>query len=266
MKQIKVIHIDDDSLILTDTRLMLSNFDEIDYIGGFNSLPSALTEIINTSPDVIFLDVKLENTVAFNIVNLNNLKAQIVFLTGYPEFAFNAYEVGAVHYILKPATKADFQKAIEIAKKNMQHSEVVNLNSVMATIQTPEVKTNGFGRVTIFTAGKTYIETDKNIEYFMADGSNTKFYLADKSEISSGRLLKYYREQLQANALFFEISRSAIINLNWVKVLVRDKYKLFVEMHNGNLIPVSKFKKKALIQMLKSDRFVNDVSPENIEG
>lgn len=245
-KRIKTIHIDDDSEILNETEKTLQIFSEIDYLGGFSSIEEAYETIEKQQPDLIILDMELGSSISFTEIELRKIKAQIVVLSGHSEYAINAFQFNAVHYILKPSRISDFQIAIEKVKENLDRS---NQNENL--LSTNKSGTNLPKRIVIGTAGKTFVEPVENIIYIEADASISLIHLADERVITSGKIIKFYKEQFSDFYEFMEISRSAIVNLNHVKVVIRDKNKMSVKMSNGEILSVSVNSKEELLSRLE---------------
>lgn len=70
--------------------------------------------------DLIFMDVELPDGTCFNILDQVEIKTPIVFLTGYNQYAIDAFGVNSLDYILKPLTEEKlarcFKKFIRIEK------------------------------------------------------------------------------------------------------------------------------------------------------
>ena len=73
------------------------------------------------SPDLLFLDVQMPEMDGFAV--LQSLPADslpaIVFVTAYDEYAFKAFEVNAVDYLLKPLEPERFQAALQRVRERL---------------------------------------------------------------------------------------------------------------------------------------------------
>ncbi|MDE7285047.1 MAG: response regulator, partial [Lachnospiraceae bacterium] len=57
--------------------------------------------------DILLLDIEMEEMTGVELakkVRQGNDAVQIVFITGYPDFIAEGYEVSALHYLMKPVS------------------------------------------------------------------------------------------------------------------------------------------------------------------
>lgn len=66
----------------------------------------------NTPPDLLFLDIQLEDGDAFTLLNKVNTRCPIVFTTAHKEFALTAFNYNSIGYLLKPYRVDDLEKTI----------------------------------------------------------------------------------------------------------------------------------------------------------
>ncbi len=67
----------------------------------------------NPHPDLVFMDVQLDDGLCFEIFESVVLKSPVVFTTAYDEYALRAFRVNSIDYILKPMTVEAVQRAVE---------------------------------------------------------------------------------------------------------------------------------------------------------
>lgn len=68
--------------------------------------------------DVILLDIKLDNVNGIEVakkIRDRNSKTNIIFITAYKEYVFDAFDVRAFNYILKPIDENRLKKIIKLA-------------------------------------------------------------------------------------------------------------------------------------------------------
>lgn len=69
---------------------------------------------INTfKPDLVFLDIQMPGFTGFEVIQRLEEMPQIIFSTAYDQYAFKAFEVHAVDYLLKPFKQERFDESIE---------------------------------------------------------------------------------------------------------------------------------------------------------
>lgn len=76
--------------------------------------------------DVVLLDIEMpgENGVELaKKIRRENDRIQIVFITGYPDFIAEGYEVGALHYLMKPVSRQKLGEVLSRAAEKLQREE-----------------------------------------------------------------------------------------------------------------------------------------------
>ncbi len=73
----------------------------------------------NTLPDLIFLDIQLNDGYGFDILDGLEDHPPVIFTTAYNEFAIRGFKYNGLDYLLKPIVKEDLKKALEKFKKNI---------------------------------------------------------------------------------------------------------------------------------------------------
>lgn len=95
-------------------------------------------------PDIILMDIKLPGQNGMQItqqLRKNGSEGQFIFITAYEEYVFKAFEVDAVHYILKPVQAPQLYSALDKAMKRRIHcSEKVLLINNGSTVSRIPIK------------------------------------------------------------------------------------------------------------------------------
>lgn len=68
---------------------------------------------VNTPPDLVFMDIQLEDGISFEIFDLLEIKIPVIFTTAYDEYALRAFKVNSVDYLLKPIALEELRKAVD---------------------------------------------------------------------------------------------------------------------------------------------------------
>jgi DNA-binding LytR/AlgR family response regulator len=77
----------------------------------------------NPAPDLVFMDIQLEDGISFEIFEAIKLQAPVIFTTAYDEYAIRAFKVNSVDYLLKPIDEEDLKKAIQKFRKIFDETE-----------------------------------------------------------------------------------------------------------------------------------------------
>ena len=225
------------------------NFMIIKIIGEGFSIIDGINIITVKKPEVVFLDIRLENDLFFEMLEqLDFSIPKLVFISAQENYAVKAFKHNAIDFILKPI---DFNaiilavykviKRIEM-ERSFQQKKIENINILNSF--TPA---NDY--VAIASLDKIELILMSDIIYCQAEGKYTNFFLLNGKKIMSSKNLGEYSTILDGN-YFFRIHHSYIINLRQVsKILKKDGY--FCEFSNGVMLPVSKRRQEDFNKFIK---------------
>ena len=74
-------------------------------------------------PDILFLDIQMpgkDGMEIARIVRRNNKDMILIFVTAVEEYVFQAFDVGAFHYLVKPFSDAKFEEVVKRAIKTIE--------------------------------------------------------------------------------------------------------------------------------------------------
>lgn len=100
---LKVLIVDDEAPARRELRAQLKQYDFVQVVGEAAGAEEAL-ELIRALPyDVVFLDIEMPGLDGMALARqLGAGGPKVVFTTAYPQYAVDAFEVGAAGYLLKP--------------------------------------------------------------------------------------------------------------------------------------------------------------------
>jgi two-component system LytT family response regulator len=245
---IKVVIIDDEISGRNVIRQYLSLYCEnVEIIGEADSVKSGTELLTNESPDIVFLDIQMQDGTGFNILEaLPERNFKVIFVTSFDQFALKAIKFCAADYILKPVDPDEFVEAVERVQADLEKQN-------LADNRIDEMLTNmsNFSKVGLPTAdGVKFVKVD-DIVRCEADGSYTTVFMNDGDKILISKNLKTY-EELFVDNKFLRVHKSHLINISHV-----DKYVNSggdggsVVMSDGSTVEVSRRKKDELLALMK---------------
>ena len=245
---IKVVIIDDEISGRNVIRQYLSLYCEnVEIIGEADSVKSGTELLTNESPDIVFLDIQMQDGTGFNILEaLPERNFKVIFVTSFDQFALKAIKFCAADYILKPVDPDEFVEAVERVQADLEKQN-------LADNRIDEMLTNmsNFSKVGLPTAdGVKFVKVD-DIVRCEADGSYTTVFMNDGDKILISKNLKTY-EELFVDNKFLRVHKSHLINISHV-----DKYVNSggdggsVVMSDGSTVEVSRCKKDELLALMK---------------
>ena len=238
--------IDDIKLARETLKADLSDYcPEIKLIGEADSVVSGLKLLKQEKPDILFLDIELEDGIGFDIIELlgDQLDSKVIFTTASNEYAIKAFQVAAVDYLLKPVDPELLVAAVQKAKSGPDASKS------QMNLLTEELKSeNQSSKIALHTMDKIVISDIKDIVRCEASGNYTTFYLINGEKVMVTKTLKEY-DELLSDHQFIRTHQSHLANANLIKEYVKTEggYLLMVDESN---VPVSVRKRSEVIQYL----------------
>ncbi len=232
----KTLIVDDEPIARRVLREELEQFPEIQIVGEAEDGGEALRQIALLQPDLVFLDLQMPGLGGFDVVR--NLKGGrlpiIVIVTAFDQHAIEAFEAGAVDYLLKPVNEARLRKAVERAAalqgKPLQVAEhVANIAS-----------TDQAGRKIVGRAGEEYFLLDPDeVLAFQAEGELV-WIVTPKRRLLAAHSLKALETRLGPTP-FHRVHRNAIVNVNHVrKMSALSSQRWLLTLSNQQQLTVSK--------------------------
>jgi two-component system, LytTR family, response regulator len=227
--------------------LLKAHCPEVEIIGEANSVPAALAVIPASSPDLVLLDISINDKTAFDLLNdLDSIDFQIIFITAWDNHAVQAFKYSAVDYLLKPVDAADLQKAIKkVVKKSYEKEVMQNLKVLQENIHTLQLSQQKMAVPTVH--GLSFILL-KDILRLEAKGPCTIIYLSNNEQITSTRIIREYEELLPGN-IFYRVHNTHIINLNKVQNYHKGRGG-YVLMEDGTSIEVAFRRREDFLKQL----------------
>ncbi|GLR20023.1 LytR/AlgR family response regulator transcription factor [Portibacter lacus] len=211
----KVLIIEDEAPAVNRLKEMLAKTSrEIEVVEVKDGIQSSV-EYLRTSPsvDLIFMDIQLSDGLSFNIFSKVEIDIPIIFTTAYSQYAFKAFKVSSIDYLLKPIEQEDLNNAI------LKLEKFTSQNISPQVIKTIETALNGHNykqRFLIKNGGRlSFVKTDQ-INYFFSDSGLTFV----QSGPNKKHILEETLDQLESSldpGLFFRINRKFILNINAIE-------------------------------------------------
>jgi two-component system, LytTR family, response regulator len=245
------IIIDDENMARALLRNILQEVaPNVTILAECDDLPSGIKAIQKHKPDIVFLDIEMPGHSGLTILEFFNdedVNFDIVFTTGYSEYAIQAFKLSATDYLLKPINPETLQKTVERIFKNdiktkTQQYKVLQ-NNLSSNVET------GDKCIVVNLTGSTRFIKIKDIVLLEADGSYCKIHLLNNEKLTTSKNLKFYEEALEGFPLFFRSHKSNIINLKYVIEFNKSEGEIVLE--NKLIALISSEKYDLLIERMK---------------
>ena len=206
----RVLIIDDEPLARRGVVHRLRRYKDVEIAGECGDGPSAVKMILEQSPDVVFLDIQMPGMDGFEVLCAlprERLPA-VIFLTAYEQHVLRAFDVHALHYLLKPVDDTRFAAAVSRARDLVDHTLKADMaQQVMKMLD--GVSDRYISRFTVQTGSRIQIVTAEDVEWIGAAGDYVELHVNGGSFLLRETMASL--EQRLDPAKFLRIHRSRIV-------------------------------------------------------
>jgi len=243
---INALIIDDEAncIELVSNLIELSD-SKIKIIATANSVETGYRAILEHKPDLVFLDVQMQDGTGFDLLNrLNGIALKVIFITAHEQFAINAFKYSAIDYLLKPISPIDFMTALNKVKETISNDDLrLQLKTLSYNIIQSTNK-----KIVLKTLDKIYAVQASDIIRMESEGSYTTVYLVDGKKVTVSKLIKDFEELLSENG-FIRVHQSHLINMSHLFYYEKSEHMVF--MKDESSVPVSSRKKEQVMKLIQ---------------
>ncbi len=213
----KTLIADDEPIARRVLREELEAIPEVKIVGEAENGKQALQQIAELQPDLVFLDLHMPVMGGFEVVRKlsGGHLPVVVIVTAFDQHAIEAFEAGAVDYLLKPVGEERLRKAVERARNLHQNPlQIANDVANIAAAALPDKSVSGrkiVGRI----GGEYFLLDADEILAFQAEGELVWIVTA-KQRLLATQTLRVIEDRLKGQQ-FERVHRNAIVNANHVR-------------------------------------------------
>jgi DNA-binding LytR/AlgR family response regulator len=192
-------------------RILISLDNSIEIVGIADSVEASISFLTqHPTPDLIFSDIQLADSICFEIFNRVKVKSPVVFCTAFDEYLMEAFDTNAISYILKPINVKKVGAALNKFKemKLMFEPEQNNINiqhvasELKLAYKNTLLVTQGDKIVPIPVKNIAFLYLDKTIVKIATLNRENYFFASSLDEV----------ERMLDPSLFYRANRQFIIN------------------------------------------------------
>jgi two-component system LytT family response regulator len=247
---LRTLVVDDEPVARKVLREELESIGDVEIVGEADNGVSALEQIAARRPDLVLLDLQMPGMGGLEVVRKirggANLPA-IVIVTAYDKYALEAFDAGAVDYLLKPIGQERLAEAVERARR-ITGREAVERLAHLQEIADPA--SGPLPRKIVGKVGEEYFLLNAGEIYaFQADG-DIVWIVTAKRKYMATQTLKVLEQRL-ASSSFQRIHRNALVNVDHVrKMSALSSQRWLITLSNDQEFIASKRQARSVRQLL----------------
>jgi two-component system, LytTR family, response regulator len=248
---LKTLIVDDEPIARKVLREELESIRDVEVVGEAENGAAALDQIQQHRPDLVLLDLQMPLMGGLDVVR--NLKSGthipvIVIVTAFDSYAIQAFEAGAIDYLLKPVGPDRLAKAIERARR-VTGKEAVEKLARLQEIAEPSAGERV--RKVVGRVGEEYfLLSTGDISAFQADG-DIVWIITQKRRYMATQTLKVLEERLKSTT-FHRIHRNALVNIDHIqKMSAITSQRWLITLTNDQELIASKRQARSVRELLK---------------
>jgi len=212
---------EDEDILRTQLQGKLAKlWPELEVIASVADGAAALEALEDRVPDFMFLDIQMPEMTGVEVARHVAGRCHVVFVTAYDQYAIQAFETGAVDYILKPAADERLAVTVERLKAKLA-SPPEDLNAVLAQIGAHLAAGKQRLQWIRATVGQSLrLIPVADVLFFQSDEKYTRVVTADAEALIKTPI----RELMDGldPEVFWQIHRSTLVNVSAIAAVTRD--------------------------------------------
>ncbi|MCB9034496.1 MAG: response regulator transcription factor [Chitinophagales bacterium] len=225
--------VDDNFIDRKTTLAFLKQYEFIEILGEFESPVDALNAIEEQQPFVLFLDIDMPEMSGLDLRKQLMKIPACIFITSYPEYAVESFDVDALDFMVKPINKARFDKAIQRLVDYYTIKRKADILSHSLDTENIIIK-QGSDQIKLQLYEILYLEAMK--DYTAIVTNNKKYMVLDVL----GNLIKN-----KAFKNFIRIHRSYAIQKHYVTKYNNNE----IELDNNSTLPIGRSYKDTIKEL-----------------
>jgi len=212
----------EDELLLADelADLLQALWPQLKIVARVRDGVAALTAIEAHQPDVAFLDIHMPLLTGIEVARQIAGRCHVAFITSYDEHALEAFDAGAMDYVLKPPTAARLATTVQRLKTRLEQPPIDLRQALKDIADRSPVAPRYLQWINASRGAAVRLITVEEIVYFKSDLKYTLVVTAD-TEALIKKTIKNLTSELDP-IMFWQVHRSAVVNVHAIDSVIRD--------------------------------------------
>ena len=228
MTAVRAIIADDERLMREQLRMRLAEvWPELEIVAEAKNGAEAVEAVFEHRPDLAFLDIRMPGMTGVEAAREIGTACHVVFITAYSEYAVEAFQQGAVDYVLKPAERERLELTVARLKQRVGEKPA-DLRQLLSTLSDrlaqaegkPEPGKQHLQWIQASMGQQLRLIPVSEVLFFTSDEKYTRVQTAGYEALIR-KPIKELVDELDPQ-LFWQIHRSTLVNAKAIAGVSRD--------------------------------------------
>ncbi|HVH35716.1 MAG TPA: LytTR family DNA-binding domain-containing protein [Tahibacter sp.] len=228
MTAVRAIIADDERLMREQLRMRLAEvWPELEIVAEAKNGAEAVEAVFEHRPDLAFLDIRMPGMTGVEAAREIGTACHVVFITAYSEYAVEAFQQGAVDYVLKPAERERLELTVARLKQRVGEKPA-DLRQLLSTLSDrlaqaegkPEPGKQHLQWIQASMGQQLRLIPVSEVLFFTSDEKYTRVQTASYEALIR-KPIKELVDELDPDK-FWQIHRATIVNAEAIAGVVRD--------------------------------------------
>ena len=227
MGKTRCIIIEDEPLAMDRMKDFVSRVSTLNLLSTFNNALDGLQFLKTNQVDLLFLDIQMDEISGIELLEIADIKCQVIFTTAYQQYALKGYELNVTDYLLKPFTFSRFLQAVNKVDDLKSKDQPTKMSSFI------------------------FVKTENRLEKILLDDilfiegmrDYRRIHLADKSIMTLQKFSEL--EEMIPREIVSRVHKSYMVALSKIKSVERGRIII-----SDKIIPISTTYKKAFFDLI----------------
>jgi two-component system LytT family response regulator len=239
----RALIVDDEPLCRERIRVLLGAWPQIQVVGECARGEEAVRHLRAAPVELLFLDVQMPDLDGFGVIERAGTERAplVIFVTGYADYAVDAFEAHAFDYLLKPIHRERFESAVDRALQRLPRAdEGARRRSLDGLLQTVRPQAGeGSDRLVVRDGARWVFLRAADIEWLEAAGNYVAVH-AGKGTYLVRQTMSALERRLDPRH-FLRVHRGTLVNVDAVREMAPDDGGEYVAvLRTGQRLPVSR--------------------------
>ncbi|MGE0031265.1 MAG: LytR/AlgR family response regulator transcription factor [Steroidobacteraceae bacterium] len=241
---------DDEPLLRKSlARLLAQAWPELEIVAQARNGREAVEQFEAKHPDICFLDVHMPGLSGVEAARRIGRRAQLVFVTAFDRYAVQAFEQGALDYLVKPVEPARLADTVARLQERLRAAKPLpEVEAMLDALAAHLQRKSGPAPLRFLRASvgpTTRMIAVDEIDYLRSDEKYTRIAWRDDAGLPGEALIRTPLKELAAQldaAQFVQVHRSVVVNLRSISHLTRGPNET-ADLHlkgRDEVLPVSR--------------------------